>query len=230
MLTATSCDRSPQASTNPAPAVAIIEPQVVKDLHALWESDPNRHASKSEYGRAKGVLDKAVQARVDAGALDEIQTYVEASLRSGSPTEIARLLQDFLLWHFVGITDRARLVRLLASGSADINSFWSIEQELTSEETASKLDDSFGVLFDAYDIAKTAAAKDANYFAVWRALGDLPIKTVDQSEYMKVARPWYKENRDRLQRRKRYDYDEFYWWRESDRRGTEPPHLFTLPG
>jgi len=204
------------------------EPAVVAELRANWESHADRHKGKTEYGKAGSDLHIAFDKAVEAGGLDEILQYVERSIAHGREQEILTALHGQLVFGLMHRADRARLVELLSHASADISSYWSIEQMLTLPAEWNRIPDGLAVLCDAYDNAKTESAREAHYVAMWRALGDLPGKEPDHSAYMRNARAWYVANVQRLERSKQYDYNDLDMWRMGSLSGERPPHLFTV--
>ena len=224
------CDKGRPSATS---AVPIAEPQIVRDLRVSSESAAAESAAagkdgKSAAGAGQVALKSAFEKAVAEGHLPEIEKFVEACVKAERDESIAYEIQAELVFEYVSRPSKPDLARVLSWGSTDTQSYWSIEDALTSDASWNKIADGLDVLFDAYEVAKSARAKDANYFAVWRALGDLPIKTKDQDEYMKAARPWYSENRARLVKQRGYDYMDFLFWRAGSW-DHEPPHLFVLP-
>jgi hypothetical protein len=202
------------------------ETPAVGRLRAVWEQQPNRHGGKTEWGRSATVFQRAFDEEIAAGNIDEIQRYVEQT--SDQPyDEVAGMLEDSLILTHIRVGDRDRLIDLLASVDAEISSYWSIEERLTSRASNSLTDGLF-ILFDAYDAAKNAHAKEANYAATWRALGDAPIQTADHDAYMRAARGWYTANKDRLERSTTYDHMDLEMWRHGSHTDVTPPHLFAL--
>jgi hypothetical protein len=214
------CDRSP-----------FSEPKLVQEVRASGE----RAAAASDKGGKyaadanRRAIGKAYAQAVADGKSAIILEYVKKSVKAGGQNGIAHELQAQIVFDLISRPDKPQLATVLSWGSTDFSSYWCIEEELTRDDPSNKITDGLDVLFDAYVLSESAAAKDANYVATWRALGDLPIKTPNADEYMRVARSWYAENRSRLVRLGAYDYTDFVWWRAGDRKGQEPRHLFELP-
>lgn len=227
------CERT-QPASKPA-AKPVPEPKLVQEIRALGEAASAEASAagkngKTASGASQSAIRKAYERAVAEGNAATIMEYVEKCVKGGGPNGIAYALQADIVFDLISRPDKAELARVLSWGSTDVSSYWCIEEALTRDASDHQLTDGLDVLFDGYDLSKTAEAKDANYFAVWRALGDLPIKTANTDEYMRVARGWYRENRSRLVRLRGYDHTDFEWWRFGDRKGQEPRHLFELPG
>ncbi len=221
------CDDRPSANKSPAKPVA--EPKLVREIRASGEAAAVGKGGKDAYGATQRAIGQAYKKALADGKSAIIMEYVEKCVKGGGPNGIAYALQADIVADLISRPDKAQLARVLAWGTTDVSSYRCIEEDLTRDDPWNKLTDGLDVLFDAYDLAASADAKDANYFAAWRALGDLPIKTTNTDEYMRVARGWYAENRSRLLRRRGYDYTDFVWWRVGDRKGQKPRHLFELP-
>jgi len=200
----------------------------VQELRKAWETGSDGKGGKDGWQAAEIALTKAFDQTVANGQFGEVEQFVEVKVKAAPLDTFVSELQTRLVVELISRSDRLELVKVLAWGSTDYSTMWCIEDALTSDEPWNKLSDGLAVLFDAYDLAESFDAKDANYFAAWRALGDLPIKTQDQNEYMRVARPWYQSNRAHLLKQRRYDHSDFVY----GPRGTQPrdsrKHLFTI--
>lgn len=167
----------------PAPKSAAVsravETEAVGRLRRIWESFPDRHAGKSEFGEASNTVFQTMGKEIDAGNVEAGQQFVEAAPREADD-QLWAVAQGNLIGQFIQRGERARFVRLLAAGRNGNNSYSSIERVPTLEIEWNKIEDRLMPLFDAFDAAITDEARDQAYFAAWGALGDGPLKTTDR--------------------------------------------------
>lgn len=219
------CERRQAVVVSAAP---VVEPPIVRELREVWQTERKGENAKVAWANARAALGEAFARAVAKGHLPELERFVHSSIASGELNELACHLQEDLVYQLIAQPDRSGLVRVVSWGLADCSSVWSIEDVLTSGETWNRNPDGLAILFDAYDIAISDRAKNAIYLAAWRAIGDLPTKAKDPTEYMRVARVWYESNRLQLERHRQYDHTDLSYGREV-RPGDSRLHLFSLP-
>lgn len=201
---------------------------MVQRLRAVWQQPDGRGPNaKAESARAEEAFRVALLTEANAGRFDELLRFVQDSQDRVHRDQVVYQIQQCVLFECIERIDRPRLLRLLSTVPITGSGYWSLEVALEWGREYREFPDGLVMLFDAFDAAEAANVRRSLFLAAWRAFGDLPSASRDEGEYMRAARPWYAANRERLERVRAYDHNDFTIW-EGDFPSTNFSHMFKV--